>query len=153
MPYLSQVGGDHRRKGIWFRWMGVFHCPVRPCSFPPLPSAAYSPLLTTSSSLPTLPALRPPFLAKAMRPSIHASLTLPVWAEHTHVHIPVELRGSVSPCHTTSMARRCTWLKITLGCVGYFQSRSASLVANSKQKEHFWRRHLNFALHTKCVFL
>ena len=36
MPYLlPQVGGDHRRKGIWFRWMGVFHCPVRPSSFPP----------------------------------------------------------------------------------------------------------------------
>ena len=39
IPYLAQVWGDHRRKGIWFGWMGVFHCPVRPSSFPlPLPS-------------------------------------------------------------------------------------------------------------------
>lgn len=43
MPYLPHGGGDHCRKGIWFRWMGVFHCPARPSLFPhPSPASIFS---------------------------------------------------------------------------------------------------------------
>ena len=137
IPYLPQVGGDHRRKGIWFGWMGVFHCPVRPSSFPHLlPTLpAYSPLLKPSSSLSTHPTLRPPYRAKAMRLSIHARLTLPVLIEHLHIHtclfplFLVSKHSSVlsvshlkdylglrclSWCHTTSIAKKYILSKIVL---------------------------------------
>lgn len=55
--------------------MGVFHCPVRPSSFPHL--------------LPS-PSWGLPCRARAMRLSIHAWLTLPVWIEHSqHAYLPV----------------------------------------------------------------
>lgn len=75
MPYLLQVGGDHRRKGIWFRWMGVFHCPVRPSSFPHLlPSLNILPL---SPPPPPFPPSPPWGLPTVPKPWDH--LFMPGW--------------------------------------------------------------------------
>lgn len=85
MPYLPQVGGDHLCSGIWFRWMGLFHCPVSPSSFPHLLPFSLC-ILPPPPSLSPLPTLRPPCRAKSMRPSIHAWPTLPVLIEHIRIH-------------------------------------------------------------------
>lgn len=88
MPYLPQVGGDHHRKGIWFRWMGVFHCPVKPSSFPHLlPSLHILPCSPPPPPSPPSPSWGLPTVPKPW-----GCLFMPGWhylsESSTHVYIP-----------------------------------------------------------------
>ena len=88
-----RLEGDHRRKGIWVRMNGSLSLPRQAfliSSSPPLPaySPPSSPPPPPTPPSPPLPILRPPCPVKAIRLSIHAWSTLPVWTEHAHTYIP-----------------------------------------------------------------
>lgn len=120
MPYLPKVGGDHHRKGIWFRWMGVFLCPVRPCSFPhPLPSP---PCIFYPSHHLLLP-LHPPHLeASRPMPKPWDHVFMPGWhylsVLSTLVHIPACSLSSVAntdPC-SVCISFTTTWCSCHCSC-------------------------------------
>lgn len=116
MPYLAQVGGDHRRKGIWSRWMGVFHCPVRPSSFPHLLPSLH--ILPCPPPPPPLPILRPPLPCQSHEAaySCLADITCLNWAQSTH--IPGRSSSSSSWAADAHHSSLCLWLKdsVVLRC-------------------------------------